>query len=670
MEQGKMAGNAGDFRYVLMLWLLAAAGPALAQDAILTYPQSFFAGAQLATAYDMVGRLPGFVFNDGNGARGYSGTAGNVLVDGGRPTAKTDDLQTILQRIPVSRVDHVEVIRGGAPGIDMQGQPVIANIVLKREDSTTILLTLQNLFYGSGHDVPYGNVEYTLSSSGKVYDITLTRYGNNQDDGPGDGTATFTTPGQPVIVTGSKRKGPDHLGWGINASAALPLSGGSFGANLTLQNNIHNSWLSYDAPEAALYFDGEKSLPLELGTHWDGNWGPAELSLIVLQRLNRQQSVNTSNTSTGVETFTSVHDSGESIARASARYRWSDGLTLESGAEGAYNFLNGHSSDVINGVAQIITGADARVHEARGEAFAQSSWNISDAWSLEAGLHGEYSAIKAEGVPARTFAFPKPRLLASWSPWAGNQFRLRLERVVGQLDFSNFIASSNLAGNGVSAGNARLRPDRRWQIEAAYETHFWDKGALLFSYLHEDITDLLDYVPIGGGMDGPGNIPKAVNDQFDLELAVPLDRAGLEGAIFKSSLKWWDSALRDPVTGRIRSISNVRDRVLNLTYTQDIPAWKSSLELDFMPSGFSQPAYRIAQVSIFRIRSSYFTASWDYKPSPDLDLLFQMSNFIPYRFDQEQDNYAGPRDVSPLSQIVDQRLVTQPRFLLQLRKTF
>ena len=84
------------------------------------------------TAYDMIGRLPGFTFDDGNTARGFAGTAGNVLIDGQRPTSKSDDLQSILQRIPASDVDHIEVIRGGAPGIDMQGQTVIANVIRKK----------------------------------------------------------------------------------------------------------------------------------------------------------------------------------------------------------------------------------------------------------------------------------------------------------------------------------------------------------------------------------------------------------------------------------------------------------------------------------------------------------------------------------------------------------
>ncbi len=672
--QGKMAGNAQKFRSLLIAWLAVTSAATLAsaqtEPAVLRYPRAFFDGAQLATAYDMISRLPGFVYDSGNDARGYDGTAGNVLIDGERPTAKTDDLTTILKRVPVSRVDHVEVIRGGAPGIDMQGQAVVANVVLAREDSTTAILTLQNLFYGNGHDVPYGNLEFSRRAGGEVYDLTLSRYGTNWDDSIGDGTGTFRAPGKPDIVVASKRAGADKLGWGLNASAGLPFLGGHFGVNATAEAVVHNMTILYAAPEAAIYFDGEKTRAAEFGLTWDGMVGMAEVNLVGLQRFNRAVSLQTSDNASGFQLFDSVQDTDESILRGTARYHPSEALTLEGGLEGAFNGLKGTSNDTLDGVAQILIGADSRVHESRGEAFLQASWRISPRWSLEAGARGEYSVIAAEAVPSRRFAFFKPRLLLSWSPFEGQQLRLRLERVVGQLDFSNFVASANFSGNGLSAGNIALRPDQRWQIEGDYELHFWDRGAFTFSVMHEDITDLVDYVPIGHGQDGPGNVPKAINNQFDLEFSLPLDKAGFEGSLLKGSLLWRDSALKDPVTGETRSISNKRDRNIVISWFQDAPAIHSSFDLDFTPSGFSQPSYRIAQVSTFRIRSAYVTASWDYKPTPDLDFLFQMQNFIPYRFDQEQDNYAGPRNISPLVQIQDQRIATLPHFLLQLRKTF
>src|SRR5262249_10141919 len=80
-------------------------------------------------AYDMVLRVPGFSFDDGSAARGFAGAAGNVLIDGQRPASKTDDLISILRRIPVSQVERIDLIRGGAPGIDMQGKTVVVNVI-------------------------------------------------------------------------------------------------------------------------------------------------------------------------------------------------------------------------------------------------------------------------------------------------------------------------------------------------------------------------------------------------------------------------------------------------------------------------------------------------------------------------------------------------------------
>src|ERR1700722_16393526 len=65
-----------------------------------SYAAAYFAAMGVSTAYDMVSRLPGFAFDDGSAVRGFAGAAGNVLIDGERPTSKTDDLISVLQRIP------------------------------------------------------------------------------------------------------------------------------------------------------------------------------------------------------------------------------------------------------------------------------------------------------------------------------------------------------------------------------------------------------------------------------------------------------------------------------------------------------------------------------------------------------------------------------------------
>src|SRR3954469_23016045 len=99
----------------------AAVVEAAPAQGVIAYPPEFFAAQRPANAREMLDRVPGFTFDGGDAVRGYEGAAGNVLIDGQRPATKTDSLDQLLRRVPFQRVARIELIRGGAPGIDMQG---------------------------------------------------------------------------------------------------------------------------------------------------------------------------------------------------------------------------------------------------------------------------------------------------------------------------------------------------------------------------------------------------------------------------------------------------------------------------------------------------------------------------------------------------------------------
>src|SRR5436190_977402 len=97
----------------------AAPPAAQAERGVIAYPPSFFAESKPISAYDMVLRVPGFTFDKGLvGVRGLAGASGNVLIDGQPPNSKNDPLDEILKRIPAASIERIELIRGGAPGID------------------------------------------------------------------------------------------------------------------------------------------------------------------------------------------------------------------------------------------------------------------------------------------------------------------------------------------------------------------------------------------------------------------------------------------------------------------------------------------------------------------------------------------------------------------------
>jgi hypothetical protein len=659
----------------MMAFSAAIAAHADEKSGVLDYPAAFFANARPNTAYDMIDRLPGFVFDDGNTERGFAGTAGNVLIDNQRPTSKTDDLQSILKRIPASDVDRVEVIRGGAPGIDMQGQTVVANVIRKKTDSTQIVVQADNqLWLNDHHTVPSASVQYTKHSGDSTYEASLSRTGN-YDDAVGKGTHDVTDFTTGTVTHQNARYNGFGFGGQFTGAATVPLFTGQFKANLTLQSSPFHSAFFYSAPgfnQQISDKSGDNSG--ELGLHWEGEIGNIKLVALALQRLEHQTDLNRSIAPGDVQVFHNTSNTGESIGRVTIRYMPNPALTLETGAEGAYNFLDGASSFIDNGVSIPIPAGDSAVNEKRGEAFAQSTWRISDQWLLEAGARFELSTISSTKgtIQSRSFFYPKPRAVVTWTPDRDTQFRLRYERVVGQLDFSNFVASSNLAGTGVTAGNINLKPDQHTQYEASYEQHFMGKGAFVLSYMHEEIKDVVDYVPVtnaSGTFDAEGNIGNGTNEEIKVNLTLPLDWLGLKNGLLTSTNKFDITKVKDPVTGRDRVISGQRPQDLELTLTQDIDSLKSTWGI-FLYNCWDEHYYRLAQVRSRRTIPPYTEFWWDYKPSPDLSFRVELYNPFRFSYDDKFYNYAGPRDVATLTDIEELRIKSQPRIYFRIRKTF
>jgi len=73
--------------------------------------------------------LPGFTLDSGEDLRGFGATAGNVLIDGERPSSKTGGIVDALNRIPANLIERVEVIRGVAGNSEAAGQAVVANLI-------------------------------------------------------------------------------------------------------------------------------------------------------------------------------------------------------------------------------------------------------------------------------------------------------------------------------------------------------------------------------------------------------------------------------------------------------------------------------------------------------------------------------------------------------------
>jgi len=110
--------------------------PASPQAAVETagrtvYEAEYFRTFSPANALEVIRRVPGFTLDVGaQDVRGFGGAAGNVVINGARPSSKNDTLETILARIPAQRVLRVEVGSGEQFGAEFAGRAQVANLVL------------------------------------------------------------------------------------------------------------------------------------------------------------------------------------------------------------------------------------------------------------------------------------------------------------------------------------------------------------------------------------------------------------------------------------------------------------------------------------------------------------------------------------------------------------
>ena len=140
------------------------------------FTPDFFVPYAPVTALDMVRRIPGFSINAGDGRRGFGENAGNVLIDGDRPSTKSDDIVTILSRIPASQVEAITLSEQAGADTETQGQGQVVNIVRKRSakvNGTYEGTIVAGTRYGFQPSV---NASATLRRGETSYELNLSSY--------------------------------------------------------------------------------------------------------------------------------------------------------------------------------------------------------------------------------------------------------------------------------------------------------------------------------------------------------------------------------------------------------------------------------------------------------------------------------------------------------------
>ncbi|RYE78110.1 MAG: hypothetical protein EOO80_09285, partial [Oxalobacteraceae bacterium] len=217
--------------FVLVLWLgacfpLLSLAQEVTANGVVSYLPGYFDANSPANARDMIDRLPGFSLVEADAdVRGYASAQGNVLIDGARPSSKREDIGQLLKRIPAASVERIELIRSGAPGVDMGGFALLANVVRKRDATTESAIEAGGIASTDGWSAPSAQVEYGRRWDGSALDLAV-KYQPELDDDSGQGHIRSFAPDGMLLESASletrsvKRNGETSASW------RQPLAGG------------------------------------------------------------------------------------------------------------------------------------------------------------------------------------------------------------------------------------------------------------------------------------------------------------------------------------------------------------------------------------------------------------------------------------------------------------
>jgi hypothetical protein len=647
-----------------------------AEEGRTAYPADFFARSQPANAFDMVALLPGFRLVEGDAAlRGYSGAAGNVLVDGQRPAGKAETLEEVLKRIPAARVVRIELVRAGTPGVDMQGFALLANVVLLSGGKLGGRIEAEQAYFRHGFSAPRVAGQVDFDRGGHVVNLSAAAY-REVDDEHGFGTRNrIGGDGSPIRLADYHQPEVERIVEGL-ASYRRPLLGGTLRLNGLVRDNRKTVDIGYDIhlPVSAVIRGSERKhvRTYETGLRFKRSLGAASgLDIVASYRSEKEKGVDSETSADGTDLSDELARTSEAIIRAAFRHHRGK-LAIETGAEGAINILDSRNLLFEDGVAVPLPNAAVRVEERRAELFANASWDMAPGLSLESGLRYEMSRLEQRGDTqlGKSLAFLKPRARLNWSPAEGHEVRLLVEREVGQLDFGNFVGAASLNAGTINAGNRDLEPDSLWRGEIAYEYRF-GAGSLVLAARREWISDLVDQLPVivGGAVyDAVGNIGSARRDELEASLKLPLDALGLTGVLLSGDVTARRGRATDPSTGERRRISKDVPVEAKLSLTHDIPAWNLRWGGSF---AFAQEerSYKIRDVQTDRLggRLDLFV---EYKPDPRWTIRLFGRNLTDSAAVRTRDIYAGIRGGSAFRYSDIRTLRSGPYVGLNIQRTF
>ncbi len=536
----------------------------------IQYPASFFKPFAPRTALDVARQVPGISLDFGDSdVRGFSGSVGNIVINGVRPSTKSESLDTLLSRIPASRVIRVEVGPGDLYGADYASKGQVLNIILSVSSGFAGEITGSIHRDWTGHIAPNGEVTALLQRGDSSFNLSA---GSGIDDHTEEGTddlfdaATGDLLEHRRKINTIRERDPFlSANWALEHGDSDSIHLNARWAPSTYKLTQANHVTPVDGPvrDDALIED-HKHPVIELGGDISRPLGAGAVKFVALATRRKKDDFDANyNRGAGGSPLLGGYEQTEkaSLQETIGRISYSQpkllGFSFEGGLEVAYNKLDDNLDlSVIddNGTKTPINLPidNATVSEIRGEAYVNAGRPLSSNVRLDLGLRYEASKLKVRGdaTADRALKFFKPSVTLDWRPGNGWHTQLIIRRTVAQLDFYDFISSADLGSDRVNGGNADLQPQREWQARIVIEKPILDDGFVKVALGYDLVQLLQDRVLIftpDGAFDAPGNLGTGRRQFIKLNLDAPLTSFGLPGVRWKTDVTLQRTRVEDPI---------------------------------------------------------------------------------------------------------------------------
>lgn len=536
-----------------------------ATEGVRIFEATYYEEFDPNSALQMVFRTPGFQPQEDDGGRGLSGVRSNILINGKRPPPKGQSIRQQLRETPVSGVAWIELIDAGARlDIDMQGFPQVVNVVTVADAPAYYEVNAQVERTGTGNvrqeNSRQSELEATGSFSWRGHEFTIAGdLGDRSNQSPGEFVSI--DPANPEQRLSSlSRWEQDSRGIDLNAIFNLPdessvsfngqVSGEQSGsmpvALAGSDGSLDSVDQTFDSDRDRQDFSAEYRRPLATS---------GELMLAVVDAVFTEQSESSLTDAALTRSSLEHRESGENAARLLVTNTATENLTVRTTMTSAYNYFEGRFRLFEDGVELPVAGSDSRVEEDRRSLEAAVDWTLNPQWLFSGSLGIEGYEIESHDVSSGLQTDPKGGIKISYRPQPRTTLSFESRRTIGQLSFNQFLASSNLSSEILTAGASELEPVRRWIHNVTYDRRFGDVGLVRLQLQREKRENPIQQVALSDELIVAQNTSPQRIDSIQTSVELPFSRfgredliLGLEGAVSRSDTI-------DPVTGEARQVS-------------------------------------------------------------------------------------------------------------------